>query len=105
MSELRCSARAMARCPDKYLCGASAEGGVYAENSECHRFNEQVAQTTLTHADRIRIMSDKELAAFLARIKTECFICAKEGCDRVPYDGVSCTEGIFEFLSRPHRLI
>ena len=64
---LKCSKEAFAACPDRKGCGCP-EAAVFAEGSECDMFNRHIAQDTnvLTNADRIRAMSDEELAAWMA---------------------------------------
>lgn len=103
MQLLRCSARAMARCPDKHICVGQQHGAVFAENSECHKFNEMVDETLTTNGDFVRAKSDKELAEFICKVKTTCYICAKEGCDGIPVEGQGCKMGIAEWLNRPYK--
>ena len=63
----KCSAKAFAMCPDKYLCTTLAEA-VFMEGSDCEKFNEAVDKQTMTNADRIRAMRDEELSEFLCNI-------------------------------------
>ena len=47
------------------------------DTSECPNFR------PMTNADRIRQMTDEELAEFLAKLKTECYLCPVNDCKRV----------------------
>ena len=68
MVMLKCSKEAFAACPDRKGCGCPEEA-VFTEGSECDMFNRHIAQDTnvLTNADRIRAMSDEELADWISR--------------------------------------
>ena len=66
MKIMKCDARAFARCPYKKQCSDSPEHTSFYEGTECDYFNQQVIHAPLTNADRIRAMSDEELAEFLA---------------------------------------
>ena len=57
----QCSERTYAMCPDRALCG-SRNKAVFTENSECAKFNRTVEDIPMTNAERIRAMSDEELA-------------------------------------------
>lgn len=59
---MRCSPEAFAKCPTSHLCGSLA-GATFAEGSECDTFNNKIYEIQ-TNADRIRAMSDEELATF-----------------------------------------
>ena len=63
---MKCDARAFARCPYKKQCGDSPEHTSFYEGTECDYFNQQVIHAPLTNVDRIRSMSDEELAKFIA---------------------------------------
>lgn len=52
--------RAIARCQFKKTCGG--DDAYFFEGSECDEFNKQVLAQPPTNADRIRAMSDEELA-------------------------------------------
>ena len=65
MKIMKCDARAFARCPYKKQCSDSPEHTSFYEGTECDYFNQQVIHAPLTNADRIRAMSDEELAEFL----------------------------------------
>lgn len=42
MTYMKCSAAAMALCPDRIICCCQEHPGEFAVGSECHRFNEEV---------------------------------------------------------------
>lgn len=65
MKIMKCDARAFARCPYKKQCSDSPEHTSFYEGTECEYFNQQVIHAPLTNADRIRAMSDHDLAVFL----------------------------------------
>lgn len=69
----KCSAKAFAICSDRAGC---LPGAVYIEGSYCEKFNESVDKTPVTNADRIRAMSDKEMAEFLCSILSN----DRDGC-------------------------
>lgn len=78
----KCSVKAFAICPNRTVCGSLKEA-VYMEGSECEKFNEAAESTHVTNADRIRAMSDEELAAFLCGTRSDdsydgCAGCAAE---------------------------
>ncbi len=79
---LRCSPKAYAKCPDRHLCGP-IEDATFAEDSECATFNQKVEAKSMTNADRIRAMSDKELAEFIGNDSL---------CDRIQSEGIWCEE-------------
>lgn len=60
----RCSKEAFARCPTRHLCGTRDEA-TFAEGSDCDKFNQAVEHQPMTNADRIRAMSDEELADYI----------------------------------------
>lgn len=59
---LKCDPRAWARCPDRKVCASCSEDACFAEGSDCHRYNLETVAQPMTNADRIRAMSDEELA-------------------------------------------
>lgn len=65
MKIMKCDARAFARCPYKKQCSDSPEHTSFYEGTECDYFNQQVIHAPLTNADRIRAMSDADLARWL----------------------------------------
>lgn len=62
MKMMKCDPRAFARCPYRKECSDSPEHTSFYEGTECDYFNQQVIYAPLTNADRIRAMSDEELA-------------------------------------------
>jgi len=59
---MNCDPRAMARCPHKRVCG---DNPYFLDGSDCDKFNQSVLKSEPTNADRIRAMSDEELAEFI----------------------------------------
>lgn len=59
---IRCSDKAYAAC-DK-LC-KSREEALFLPGSPCDHFNQRVSNPINTNADRVRSMTDEELAAFI----------------------------------------
>ena len=62
---MKCSDRAYAMCPTNYLCG-SRNDATFTDDSECAEFNRRVDNMPMTNADKIRSMSDAELAKVIA---------------------------------------
>lgn len=67
---IKCDQRAKVRCPFKNPC-CGDETAYFMEGSECDEFNQKILAPPPTNADRIRAMSDKELADFLPSIAFE----------------------------------
>ena len=66
MIMIKCSPEAFAKCKTKcHHCG-SEDVAYYLEGSDCDKFNKEVAAAPKTNADRIRAMSDEELAKWMA---------------------------------------
>ena len=65
----KCDPNARAKCPDGKGCELYAE---YADGSWCDTFNELTMKQPMTNADRIRAMSDEELAKFLDNVSIRC---------------------------------
>ena len=68
---LRCSPEAFAKCQTRHICG-KIEDATFMEGSECDRFNQSVMNMPVTNADRIRAMSDEELAVLFADDERAC---------------------------------
>lgn len=83
---LKCDPRAFARCPYNQTC-VSVEETEFPEGSDCDLFNQKVLRTPLTNADRIRSMSDMELATFLY---TATRACAAHNCASCPIGEINC---------------
>lgn len=102
----RCSKKAYARCPYRHLCGPIEEA-CFTDDSDCAKFNRLVEDKTMTNSDRIRAMSDEELAKCLFEIGFDCHLCSEherlsdnpllkhEKCDE------KCTEHCLEWLQQP----
>lgn len=69
---IKCDPRAYAKCQTRQYCGPSAADCDYMEGSECDRFNQLVLSRPMINGDRIRSMTDNDLAEFLCSI-TDCF--------------------------------
>ena len=93
---LRCSKEAFAKCPTRHLCG-SPEEATFAENSECARFNAKILELPMTNGDRIRCMSNEELAEFIR--KPFCDRRTHEEC-KLSYCGV-CEVCVLDWLKEP----
>ena len=83
---LKCDPRAFARCPYKRSC-VSVEEATFTEDSDCDKFNQKVLQSKETNADKIRAMSDRELATFLYTLSRSC---ADHACLTCPIGAVNC---------------
>ena len=68
MATYHCSKKAFSRCPYKRFCGSAGEAE-FAEGSECAEFNRAVENQPITRGDRIRSMSNRELAEFLVSFR------------------------------------
>ena len=97
---LRCSEKAYAQCPDRYLCGP-IEDATFTEDSECDAFNRAVEGKTMTYADRIRAMNDEEMAKFLCDFRSDNY-------DEHPCNGCVATtychtgyNGMIDWLQQP----
>ena len=64
MSWIKCDSKVKAKCSFKNKCCGDQEG-LYLEGSECDKFAQKVLSEPPTNADRIRAMSDEELAKML----------------------------------------
>lgn len=91
----RCSEKAFAMCPIRHLCGTREEA-TFSEYSECAAFNKAVDGKPMTNADRIRAMSDEELAmVIMCPYATE-----PEFCNRLAENCVDCC---LEYLQQPAK--
>lgn len=94
---LRCSAEAFARCPARHLCGRR-EDATYAEGSECDLFNRQVEERPVTNGDRLRAMSDCELAMFINHVN----ICDKRTNEECRLQFLAnCESCVLDWLQSP----
>ena len=71
------------------------------DDGKCHYKGECGHKAPLTNADRIRAMSDEELAEQFVFMSTICEFCVKrKNCEEVP--GYKyCMEGILDWLQQP----
>ena len=100
----RCDPRAYARCPDRERCGLNINA-YFAEGSECDKFNQKILEAPMTNADRIRALSDEELAEWIYNgvSSDPCDYCEHNNgyCDGVPCKGKAHAEIIAERLQQP----
>lgn len=61
---IMCDPRAKVRCPFKNSC-CGDETAYFVEGSECDEFNQIILAPPPTNADRIRSMTDEQLARWL----------------------------------------
>ena len=90
----RCSEKAYAMCPTRYLCGPIEES-VFTDDSEYAVFNRSVEDKPMTNADRIRSMTDEELAKILG---DKCICPPTSECANLCGDCVACW---LEWLQQP----
>lgn len=84
MRMLKCDPRAFARCPYSKQCSDSPEHTSFYAGTECDDFNRKILEAPMTYADRIRAMTDVELAEFIGRIEIGDFgprVYGKTFCD------------------------
>ena len=93
MKMMKCDPRAFARCPYSKECSDSPEHTSFYKGTECDYFNQQVIHAPLTNADRIRAMSDEELAQMLNRADCP----PNTSCN----DGQRCIKCWMEWLQYP----
>lgn len=91
---LKCDPRAFTRCPYRKECSDSPEHTSFYAGTECDDFNRNILKMPMTYADRIRSMSNEELAVFLDDLTCLCVDCNdhdgvnencpiyKQGCGR-----------------------
>ena len=70
---IRCAPEVMVKCPYRIPCGGG-DLAIYLEGSECDKFAQRVLKTPRTNADRIRAMTDEQLAEILK------FLVSSEHC-------------------------
>lgn len=97
----KCDPKAFAKCPTHHLCG-TPEDSTFADGSECDKFNQQILHQHMTNADRIRAMSDEELAMLLNRIVVSHHLRNEGHCKDCPIHAAKpCdTEGILKWLQQ-----
>ena len=94
----KCDPRAFARCPYKATC-VPIEEATFTEGSDCDQFNQKVLRTPISNADRIRGMSDMELATFLYTVTRSC---STRDCGSCPIGRESCVV-LLQWLKRPEK--
>lgn len=82
----KCDPRVFARCPYNATC-ISPEQTDFAEGSDCFLFNKKVLENPIANADKIRGMSDLQLATFLYTITRAC---ADRDCANCPIGEQNC---------------
>ena len=100
---LKCSPEAFAKCPTRHICGERPDDATFADGSECDLFNQLVLSSPQSNADRIRAMSDEELAKYLLDVEQGNFTidcCDDRFCDtqNCCHD---CTEAAIKWLKQP----
>jgi hypothetical protein len=98
---IKCDPRAKAICPVKNLC-CGDETAYFMEGSECDKFNKKILAPPLTNADRIRAMSDEELADFLDRWAMGDIDYAKTFCD-LCNGQFECDQCRLDWLQKPSK--
>ena len=93
---LKCDPRAFAQCPGHQYCGSCAAEVGFMEGSECDKFNQSILSKPMTNADRIRAMSDEELAKVPAKFGYSCVFPQKE-CS----ESDACEKCLLEWLKQP----
>lgn len=71
----KCDPRVFARCPYRASC-ISADQAFFKEGSDCDQFSQKILTIPVTYGDRVRSMSDQELAEWTAEVELN----AIKGC-------------------------
>lgn len=98
----KCDPRAFAKCPYREMCG-DISNALFADGSECDEFNEKVIEQPMTNSDRIRAMSNEELAkAIEARCTYNlCEIVCGNSCNA--FSKNECLLKILDWLQQPAK--
>lgn len=96
MSWIKCDSKVKSKCSFKNKCCGGQEG-IYLEGSECDKFAQKVLAAPPTNADRIRSMSDEELAEMFSNT-WDCTSCLVDDCT-----GQWCKEKLLEWLKQPAK--
>ncbi len=96
---MKCDPRAYSKCPTRLFCGSCAAEAGYMEGSECDRFNQKVLKQPQSIADRVRVMSDEEMAVWLARMR---YFITKNICKQL---GVDIPENVEKLLRSSHNVL
>ena len=95
---IKCSSEAYAKCQEHCHHCQNPDEAYYLEGSDCDKFNQQINRKLMTNADRIRAMSDAELAHLLLDG------CRGSECDKQPhneYGSVNCYQCRMDWLKQP----
>ena len=98
ISMLKCNPRAFARCHYNKTC-APVEQATFVAGGDCDAFNQKVLNTPITNADRIRGMSDMEMANFLHLLSRSC---ADHNCGACPIGPDNCMV-LLHWLKQPEK--
>lgn len=93
----KCDPLTRAQCPHGAYCEPFV---VYADSSECAKLNKATIRLPKSNADRIRNMSDEDLADFMNNFNI-CDTRANEEC-RFTFLA-NCTECVLDWLKQPAR--
>lgn len=99
LTVIKCDPRAYAKCPTRIFCGACAAEADYIEGSECDRFNQKVLSQPQTLADRIRAMTDEDMAVWIARMR---YCITKDICKQL---GVTIPANEEKLLRSSHNVL
>ena len=90
----KCNPRVYAKCPERSMCGDFSTA-IFVEGSPCDLYNERMLAAPMTNADRIRSMSDEELAgcSLVCPYQIDEYYCTTgkswQGCERrADHEGV-----------------
>lgn len=95
----KCDPRVYAKCPDRSLCG-DFSSAIFTEGSPCDLYNERMLAEPATNADRIRTMSNDELANVLS---SPCLGCVVKGCKLHNYGSYGCEKAFLKWLQQPAK--
>ena len=100
MIMIKCSPDAFAKCKTKCHHCRSEDAAFFLEGSDCDKFNKEVAAAPQTNADRIRSMTDEELANLLLDG------CRGSKCEDQPqndFGSVNCRDCRMRWLQQPAK--
>lgn len=91
----KCDPITQAQCPHGAYCEPFA---VYTDSSECAKLNKATIRLPKSNADRIRAMSDRELASFMAErtVKESCLRLNDEGYEPTATQIAALREKLFQ---------
>lgn len=97
---IKCSLEAYEKCKKKCHHCKTLDEAFFLEGSDCDKFNEEVLATPKTNADRIRAMSDEELAEFINRAKEPCDYCQLASVMGACTESL-CDDAMLKWLKQP----